>query len=98
MFDEQPDDDRYEYELEDKFCEAMRNNVAAKRGYDAAKSFGMSEEQRLKAAVIQLTELNKRAMAIITDAIMHGMPITEEIADVRNEIVGAKLSQETSYE
>lgn len=92
MFDEQMDDRQYEDELEDRFRECMVNNVAARRGYDAAKSFGMSEEQRLKAAVIQLTELNKRAMSIITDAIMHGMPITEEIADVRNQIVGASSS------
>lgn len=92
MFDEQPDDRQYEDELEDKFRECMLNNVAARAGYDAAKSFGMSEEQRLKAAVIQLAELNKRAMAIITDAIMHGMPITEEVADVRNQIVGASQS------
>lgn len=87
MFDEQPDGRQYEDELEDKFRECMLKNVVARRGYDAAKSFGLSEEYRLKAAVIQLTELNKRAMSIITDAIMHGMPITQEVADVRNEIV-----------
>jgi hypothetical protein len=28
-------------------------------------------------------------MAIIVEAITHGMPITEEVAAVRNEIVGA---------
>jgi hypothetical protein len=33
------------------------------------------------------SELNKRALAIIADAIMHGMPVTEEVADVRNQIV-----------
>ena len=33
------------------------------------------------------SELNKRALAIISDAIMHGMPVTEEVADVRNQIV-----------
>jgi len=92
MFDEQPDDRQYEDELEDKFRECMLNNVAARTGYDAEKSFGVSEEQRLKAAVIQLTKLNKRAMSIITDAIMHGMPVTEEVADVRNQIVGANSS------
>ena len=35
----------------------------------------------------RLKGLNKRALAIITDAIMHGMPITPEVADVRNQIV-----------
>lgn len=89
-FDEQPDDSRYADELEDRFREVMLNNVAAKRGYDAAKSFGMTEEQRLKAAVIQLADLNNRAMAIIVDAVMHGMPITKEVADVRNKIVGSR--------
>ncbi len=76
-------------ELEDKFLEVMQNNVPARRGYDAAKALGMDEESRLKAAIIQLTEMNRRAMAIITDAIMHGMPISKEVADVRNQIVGA---------
>ncbi len=89
MFDEPRDEPQYEDELEAKYTDSMVNNVAARRGYDAAKSFGMNEELRLKAAVIQLTELNKRAMSIITNAIMHGMPITEEVADVRNQIVGA---------
>lgn len=46
------------------------------------------ENSRLKAEIVQLTELNRRALAIITDAIMCGMPITEEVADVRNKIVG----------
>ena len=89
MFDEPREEPQYEDEVEAKFTEVMVNNVAARRGYDAAKSFGMDEEMRLKAAIIQLTEMNKRAMSIITDAIMHGMPITEEVADVRNQIVGA---------
>lgn len=89
MFDEPREEPQYEDELEAKFIDVMVNNVAARRGYDAAKAFGMNEEMRLKAAVIQLTELNKRAMSIITDAIMHGMPITKEVADVRNQIVGA---------
>lgn len=89
MFDEPREEPQYEDEVEARFTEVMVNNVAARRGYDAAKSFGMDEEMRLKAAIIQLTEMNKRAMSIITDAIMHGMPITEEVADVRNQIVGA---------
>lgn len=32
-------------------------------------------------------DLLRRAMAIITDAIMHGMPITKEVAAVRDAIV-----------
>lgn len=76
-------------ELQEKFLECMQNNVPARRGYDAAKSFGLAEEWRLKAAIIQLTEMNRRAMAIISDAIMHGMPVSEEVADVRNQIVGS---------
>jgi hypothetical protein len=88
-FDMPREEPQYEDELEEKFCECMQNNVPARRGYDAAKSFGLDEESRLKAAIIQLTEMNRRAMAIIADAIMHGMPISEEIADVRNQIVGA---------
>jgi hypothetical protein len=31
-------------------------------------------------------ELLERALAIIADAICHGMPITKEVADVRNRI------------
>lgn len=31
-----------------------------------------------------------RALVIIADAIMHGMPITEEVADVRNAICAIK--------
>lgn len=89
MFDEQYEEPRAEMELEDKFREIMQNSVAVRHGYDSAKSFGLNEEMRLKAAVIVVAELNKRAQAIITDAIMHGMPITEEVADVRNQIVGA---------
>lgn len=92
MFDEQPLDAQYEYELEDKFRECMASSVTARRAYDAAKSFGMTEEQRLKSAVIQVVDLNRRAMAIIANAISHGMPITEEIADVRNQIVVARQS------
>jgi hypothetical protein len=88
-FDIPREEPQYEDELEDKFRECMQNSVPARRGYDAAKSFGLDEESRLKAAIIQLTEMNKRAMAIITDAIMHGMPITPEVADVRNQIVGS---------
>lgn len=89
MFDMPPEEPQYEQELEDMFRECMQKNVPAQRGYNAARNCGLNEEMRLKAAVIQLTAMNKRAMAIITDAIMHGMPITPEVADVRNQIVGA---------
>ena len=40
-----------------------------------------------QAEVERLRVLNQRAMAIIADAIVHGMPITEEVSAVRNEIV-----------
>lgn len=87
MFDEPREEPQYEDELDAKYRQVMVNNAAARRGYDAAKSFGMNEEMRAKAAVIQLAELNQRAMAIIADAILHGMPITKDVAEVRNQIV-----------
>lgn len=48
------------------------------------------ENDELKAEVERLRALTVRAMSIITNAIMHGMPITEEVAAVRNEIVCGK--------
>lgn len=78
---------QFEDQLEGKYQEVMRNSAPARHGYDTAEQFQLDEECRLKAAIIQLAELNNRAMAIISDAIMHGMPITEEVADVRNQIV-----------
>ena len=39
-------------------------------------------EARLALSV----DLHRRALAIIADAIVHGMPVTEEVANVRNEI------------
>lgn len=89
MFDEQRESNQYEGELEEKYQDVMRNSAVARCGYDTAQKFQLDEECRLKAAIIQLAELNKRAMVIISSAIMHGMPITEEVADVRNKIVGA---------
>ena len=93
MFDEQYEEPRAELELEDKFSEVMQNNAAVRHGYDSAKSFGLNEEMRLKAAVIVVAELNTRALAIIADAICRGMPISQEVADVRNQIVGSKASR-----
>jgi hypothetical protein len=46
----------------------------------------------LVAEVKRQKSLLKLAMAIITEAIMHGMPITEEVAALRNEIVCGKHS------
>lgn len=43
-------------------------------------------EERLE---LQL-QLLDRALAIINDAILHGMPITEEVAEVSNIIRGIK--------
>lgn len=93
MFDMPPEQPQHEDELQAMFIDCMCNNIPARCGYDAAEAAGMQEEMRLKAAIIQLTQMNKRAMAIITDAIMHGMPITKEVADVRNQIVGASRRQ-----
>lgn len=47
---------------------------------------------RLQAENQRLTDLNRRALAIIADAIMHGMPITEEVAAVCNGIVRGEES------
>jgi len=85
VFDEPREEPQYEDELEEKFRNVMANSAVARRGYDAAKSYGMNEEMRAKAAVIQLAELNNRAMAIIADAILHGMPITKEVAELRTQ-------------
>lgn len=46
-----------------------------------------------------MTDLQKITKTWVADAIMHGMPVTEEIADVRNQIMGygdqkAKVSNE----
>ena len=35
-------------------------------------------------------KLLARALEIIVNAIMHGMPVTQEVADVRNEILHGK--------
>jgi hypothetical protein len=35
-------------------------------------------------------DLLQRALAIIVDAIMHGMPVTQEVADIRNAICGVQ--------
>ena len=76
-------------EIDDEFWNVIQNNAVANRGYNTAKNLRLGEEDCLRCAVIALAQMNKRAMSIITDAIMHGMPITQEVADVRNEIVGA---------
>lgn len=86
-----------EMELEGKFHEIITSNTAVRHGYDSAKSFGLNEEMRLKAAVVVVAELNKRALAIIANAIMHGMPITQEVADVRNQIVGSEAPRSKKH-
>ena len=91
MFDEQYEEPIAAREMETKFCEIMDGSAEVRHGYDTAKSLGLNEEMRLKAAVIVVAELNKRAMAIIADAIMHGMPITREVADVQITIAGLPL-------
>lgn len=47
-------------------------------------------QSRLMSKLDEQAELLERALTIISDAIMHGMPITKEVAAVRNEIVGMK--------
>jgi len=46
----------------------------------------------LRGQVDQQRELLDRALAIINDAIMHGMPITEEVAAVSNAIRGTEFA------
>lgn len=75
--------------IESKCREVLRNNAAARQIYITAQRAGMSEAQCLRAVIVQLAELNQRAMTIIADAIMHGMPITAEVAAVRNQLVMA---------
>lgn len=45
------------------------------------------KNRQLQAENQRLEDLNRRAQAIITDAIMHEMPVTKEVAAVRNGIV-----------
>lgn len=52
----------------------------------------LNELDRLQAENQRLADLNRRAQAIIADAIAHGMPITKEVAAVRNGIVCGKES------
>lgn len=47
----------------------------------------LSHYEKQTAEVAKLKGLMDRAMAIVTNAIMHGMPITPEVAAVRNEWV-----------
>ena len=46
----------------------------------------VDDVERLEAENQKLRGLNDRALHIITDAIMHGMPVTTEVAAVRNGI------------
>ena len=48
-----------------------------------------TEIVELREEVERLQSLSRRAVAIIADAICHGMPITREVADVRNQILGS---------
>lgn len=47
-------------------------------------------QSRLMSKQEEQMELLQRALAIISNAIMHGMPITKEVAAVRNAICGMK--------
>lgn len=58
--------------------------------WDANAEFIAAARTDLPACVAEierLRDLNRRALGIISDAIMHGMPITPEVAAVRNAIV-----------
>ena len=86
-FEDNPADEFiHESEIDDQFRDVITNNAVAYRGYTTAKNIRLGEEDCLRCAVIALSQMNDRAMAIISDAIMHGMPITTEVADVRNAI------------
>ena len=41
----------------------------------------------------ELVAALEKALAVIVDAIMHGMPITEQVADARNSICAALRNQ-----
>ena len=90
-FDMEPDESIYENEINDEFRHVIQNNAVANRGYNMAKDLRLGEEDCLRCAVIALAKMNDRAMAVITDAIIHGMPMTKEVADVRKEIVGVNV-------
>jgi hypothetical protein len=51
------------------------------------------EVDRLRARIAELEALCDSALAIIADAIVHGMPVTQRVADVRNQI--AKITKGT---
>lgn len=47
----------------------------------------------LESRLFDLRKVANRALAIIAEAIMHGMPVTEEVADVRNRLAIESLFQ-----
>jgi hypothetical protein len=49
-----------------------------------------AENQKLHLENRRLRDLTHRALRIIMDAIVHGMPVTKEVTNVRNEICGVK--------
>lgn len=49
---------------------------------------------QLRKRVEELEALCRRSLNIIADAILHGMPITEDIADLRNRLVQIKSPTE----
>lgn len=52
---------------------------------------------RLIAAAPELLEALRLAHSIVVDAIMHGMPITEKVADCRNKCVAVLAKAEAHY-
>jgi hypothetical protein len=78
-----------EQKTDDALLMLLNHNVSVRSSFDAAIAVGMSEEHALKSVICYLASLNYRTLGILTDAIMYGMPVTPEVADVRNRIVGA---------
>lgn len=67
--------------------ESIYSAAACIRQLNAAVGGGETGIRYLEQENEALRTLTRRALSIITDAILHGMPITEEVAAVRNEIV-----------
>lgn len=59
--------------------------------YDQSLKTSVDEARKLifdlKTENDHLRDLNNRALKVVIDAVMHGMPVTEEIAYLRNKIL-----------
>ena len=68
------------------------NTRAAARSKDDRWEKLMDEIAELEHGCDLRDKLLDRALTIINDAIMHGMPVTEEVAAVSNEIRGTAVA------